>query len=160
MRRSKKDAASRSSRHLVSIFWLLMVSAMTTTVAEDRTSASDIEARVADLLEKMTLEEKVGQMNQVHAGDMEPISELGERTPEGRHDQPLVAQVHLELVELGLTVVEMLKERMMKGREPFLLFLQARFEHVHGKCLRQCGAFNQRFLDIVDRAREPPPKWT
>ena len=106
MRRSKNNAANRFSSHLVSLIGLLMVTAMTTTVAEVRTSASDVEARVTDLLERMTLEEKIGQMNQVHAGDMEPISELGDALRAGSIGS-VINQVDLDTVnELQRIAVE------------------------------------------------------
>jgi beta-glucosidase len=57
---------------------------MTTTDAEDRSAAADIEQRVAELLARMSLAEKVGQMNQVHAGDMDPVEELGDALRAGR----------------------------------------------------------------------------
>ncbi len=55
-----------------------LVFTMTTINAESRSAARDTEARVADLLGRMTLAEKVGQMNQVHAGDMDPVEALGD----------------------------------------------------------------------------------
>jgi beta-glucosidase len=106
MRRSRKDAASVPSRHLVSLFGLLMVTAMTTTAAETRAPLNDIEARIAVLLEKMTLDEKVGQMNQVHAGDMEPISELGDALRAGAIGS-IINQVDVDTVnELQRIAVE------------------------------------------------------
>ena len=62
----------------------LLVFAMTTTEAKERTAAPDLEQRVADLVGRMTLAEKVGQMNQVHAGDMDPVEELGDALRAGR----------------------------------------------------------------------------
>jgi beta-glucosidase len=63
---------------------LLMVTTMTTTVAKDRSATGATEERVAALLGAMTLAEKVGQMNQVHAGDMDPVKELGDALRAGR----------------------------------------------------------------------------
>jgi beta-glucosidase len=106
MRRSRKDAASVPPRHLVSLLGLLMVTAMTTTAAETRAPMNDIEARIAVLLEKMTLEEKVGQMNQVHAGDMEPISGLGDALRAGAIGS-IINQVDVDTVnELQRIAVE------------------------------------------------------
>ena len=80
--------------------------AMTTTSAENRTPAGDIEDRVTDLLGNMSLEEKVGQMNQVHAGDMEPIAELGDALRAGAIGS-IINQVDLGTVnELQRIAVE------------------------------------------------------
>ena len=46
-------------------------------------SASN-EQQVADLLSRMTLEEKVGQMRQAHAGDGEPAALVGDEIRAGR----------------------------------------------------------------------------
>jgi beta-glucosidase len=70
--------------HVALLCGCLLVSTMTTTDAEDRSAAADIEQRVAELLARMTLAEKVGQMNQVHAGDMDPVEELGDALRAGR----------------------------------------------------------------------------
>ena len=64
--------------HIVLLCGCLLVSAMTTTNAEDRPAAAGTDQRVAELLGRMTLAEKVGQMNQVHAGDMDPVVELAD----------------------------------------------------------------------------------
>ncbi len=70
--------------HVALLCGCLLVSTMTTTDAEDRSAAADIEQRVDELLARMTLAEKVGQMNQVHAGDMDPLEELGDALRAGR----------------------------------------------------------------------------
>ena len=62
----------------------LLVSIMTTTVAESRSTVPQTEERIAALLGQMTLAEKIGQMNQVHAGDMEPVAVLGDALRAGR----------------------------------------------------------------------------
>jgi beta-glucosidase len=62
----------------------LLVSTMTTTFAESRNAVPPVEQRVAALLGQMTLAEKIGQMNQVHAGDMEPVAVLGDALRAGR----------------------------------------------------------------------------
>ena len=59
-------------------------SAMTTTIAKIRGDAARTEDRVAELLGKMTLAEKIGQMNQRHAGDMDPVEMLGDALRAGR----------------------------------------------------------------------------
>ena len=85
---------------------LLLGSAMTTTIAETRADAASIEDRVAALLGKMTLAEKIGQMNQVHAGDMEPISQLGDALRAGRIGS-IINQVDVDAVnELQRIAVE------------------------------------------------------
>ena len=61
-----------------------LVFAMTTINAESRSAVSDTEERVADLLGRMTLAEKIGQMNQVHAEVDDPVAELGEALRAGR----------------------------------------------------------------------------
>ena len=59
-------------------------SAMTTTIAKIHGDAARTENRVAELLGKMTLAEKIGQMNQIHAGDMDPVEMLGDALRAGR----------------------------------------------------------------------------
>jgi len=63
---------------------LLLGSAMTTTIAVPASAAAQIDERVAELLAQMTLAEKIGQMNQVHADDMDPVKELGGALRAGR----------------------------------------------------------------------------
>jgi beta-glucosidase len=63
---------------------LLMGSAMTTTIAEAGGEAGNIDDRVAALLGQMTLAEKIGQMNQVHAGIDKPVGALGDALRTGR----------------------------------------------------------------------------
>lgn len=62
----------------------LLVFIMTTTFAESRSTVPQTEERIAALLGQMTLAEKIGQMNQVHAGDMEPVEVLGDALRAGR----------------------------------------------------------------------------
>jgi beta-glucosidase len=62
----------------------LLVSTMTTTFAEPRSAVPPVEERIAALLGQMTLAEKIGQMNQVHAGDKEPVAVLGDALRSGR----------------------------------------------------------------------------
>lgn len=76
---------------------LLLGSAMTTTVAVPASAATQIDERVAELLARMTLAEKVGQMNQLHAGDMDPVKELGEDLRAGRIGS-LINQVDVDTV--------------------------------------------------------------
>jgi beta-glucosidase len=57
---------------------------MTTTIAEISGVAANTEDRVSALLGQMTLAEKIGQMNQAHAGDMDPVEMLGEALRAGR----------------------------------------------------------------------------
>ena len=84
----------------------LLVSTMTTTNADDRSAGHDIDQRVAELLGRMTLAEKVGQMNQVHAGDMDAVEELGDALRAGRIGS-VINQVDLATVnELQRIAVE------------------------------------------------------
>jgi beta-glucosidase len=66
------------------LYGCLLVSIMTTTFAESRSTVPQTEERIAALLGQMTLAEKIGQMNQVHAGDMEPVEVLGDALRAGR----------------------------------------------------------------------------
>ncbi|NCF16259.1 MAG: glycosyl hydrolase, partial [Gammaproteobacteria bacterium] len=61
---------------------LVLVILMTLTQTAAGVAASS-EQRVADLLSRMTLEEKVGQMRQANAGD-DPIAHLGDELRAGR----------------------------------------------------------------------------
>ncbi len=61
-----------------------LVFAMTMINAESRSAASDTDERVADLLGRMTLAEKIGQMNQVHAEVDDPVAALGDALRAGR----------------------------------------------------------------------------
>jgi beta-glucosidase len=63
---------------------LLLGSTMTTTSAEIGGSTAGAEDRVAVLLAKMTLEEKIGQMSQVNAGDEDPVPSLRDALRAGR----------------------------------------------------------------------------
>jgi beta-glucosidase len=56
---------------------------MTLSQATADASAS-IEQQIADLLSRMTLEEKVGQMRQAHAGDGDPAALVGDEIRAGR----------------------------------------------------------------------------
>jgi len=92
--------------HIVLLCGCLLVSAMTITRAEDRPSVPDMEQLVADLVGRMTLAEKVGQMNQVHAGDMDPLAELGDALRAGRIGS-VINQVDVAIVnELQRIAVE------------------------------------------------------
>jgi beta-glucosidase len=62
---------------------LVLVILMTLSQATAGASAS-IEQQVADLLSRMTLEEKVGQMRQAHAGDGDPAALVGDEIRAGR----------------------------------------------------------------------------
>ncbi|HSM29997.1 MAG TPA: beta-glucosidase BglX [Woeseiaceae bacterium] len=85
---------------------LLLGSAMTTTIAVPASAAAQIDERVAELLARMTLAEKIGQMNQVHAGDMDPVKELGEELRAGRIGS-IINQVDVDTVnELQRIAVE------------------------------------------------------
>jgi beta-glucosidase len=61
-----------------------MSTQMNTVNAELNNSLPDTELRVAELLGKMTLAEKVGQMNQKNAGSDDPIGEFGDKLRAGR----------------------------------------------------------------------------
>ncbi len=56
---------------------------MTTSSAETVIEKRPVEQRVTELLEAMTLAEKIGQMNQLHAGDGDPARDLGAALREG-----------------------------------------------------------------------------
>lgn len=85
---------------------LLLGSAMITTDAVPASAAAQTDERVAALLARMTLAEKIGQMNQVHAGDMDAVKELGERLREGRIGS-IINQVNVDTVnELQRIAVE------------------------------------------------------
>ena len=85
---------------------LLLGSAMTMTNAVPASAAAPIDERVAELLSRMTLAEKIGQMNQVHAGDMDPVKELGEELRAGRIGS-VINQVDVDTInELQRIAVE------------------------------------------------------
>jgi beta-glucosidase len=84
MHRARTVARLVRPGHVALLCGCLLVSAMTTTNAEGRSAAPALEQRVAELLGRMTLAEKIGQMNQVHAGDMDPVEELGDALRAGR----------------------------------------------------------------------------
>ena len=85
---------------------LLLGSAMITTDAVPASAAAQTDERVAALLARMTLAEKIGQMNQVHAGDMDAVKELGEHLREGRIGS-IINQVDVDTVnELQRIAVE------------------------------------------------------
>jgi len=85
---------------------LLLGSAMITTTAVPANAAAQTDERVAKLLARMTLAEKIGQMNQVHAGDMDAVKELGERLRQGRIGS-IINQVDVDTVnELQRIAVE------------------------------------------------------
>jgi beta-glucosidase len=79
---------------------------MTTTIAVPASAGAQLDGRVAELLGQMTLVEKVGQMNQVHAGDMNPVEEIGEALREGRIGS-VINQVDVDTInELQRIAVE------------------------------------------------------
>ena len=84
MHRARTVARLVRPGHVALLCGCLLVSAMITTNAEGRSAAPALEQRVAELLGRMTLAEKIGQMNQVHAGDMDPVEELGDALRAGR----------------------------------------------------------------------------
>jgi len=68
--------------------------------------SSAIEDRVAPLLERMTLTEKIGQLTQVHASDGNPVDYLGDRLRAGLVGS-VINQVDVDVVnELQRTAVE------------------------------------------------------
>jgi len=67
MHRSRDESSHVPSRRIIVLCGFLLVCAMTTTIAESRSDVPTMEERVAALLRQMTLAEKIGQMNQVHA---------------------------------------------------------------------------------------------
>jgi beta-glucosidase len=63
---------------------LLLSALMNTAPAEIRSSSPDVELRVTEMLEKMTLAEKIGQMNQVNADGDNPVGAAGDDLRAGR----------------------------------------------------------------------------
>ena len=63
---------------------LLQSTQMTIANAEEQDSPPELEQRVVELIEKMTLAEKIGQMNQKHAGIEDSIEALGDDLRNGR----------------------------------------------------------------------------
>ena len=84
MHRTRNEMGRVRPGRVAMLCGYLLVFSMTTKIAESSGDAASIESRVATLMAKMTLAEKIGQMNQVHAGDMEPIGELGDALRAGR----------------------------------------------------------------------------
>ena len=84
MQRTRQQTRLVRPGRLAMLCGLLPGSAMTTTIAETSGTAAGAEGRVAVLLGKMTLAEKIGQMNQVHAEIDEPVEALGEALRAGR----------------------------------------------------------------------------
>ena len=78
-------------------FGLLLSTHMNTANAEQNSSHPDIERRVAELLDEMTLPEKIGQMNQVHAGVDDALEVFGDDLRSGRISSVLNV-VDVELV--------------------------------------------------------------
>ena len=64
--------------------------------ADEGGAAADVEAQIATLLEQMTLAEKIGQMNQVHAGIPDVVTALSDDLRSGR-----IGSV-LNIVDVGL----------------------------------------------------------
>ena len=83
MHRTSKETKVDWRGRVTMLCGLLLGSAMTTTISVPVSAAEQLDERVADLLGQMTLAEKVGQMNQVHAGDMDPVREFGAALREG-----------------------------------------------------------------------------
>ena len=63
---------------------LLLSTQINIANAEQQESRPDVEQRVAKLIEKMTLAEKIGQMNQKHAGVEDAIETFGDDLRSGR----------------------------------------------------------------------------
>ena len=70
--------------HIALLCGCLLVSAMTTTNAEDRPAAAGTDQRVAELLGRMTVAEKIGQMTQVNGAGGSIPDELAEAVKAGR----------------------------------------------------------------------------
>ena len=62
---------------------LLVMTFMSTTLAQELKDPEMIEQRVSALLAEMTLIEKIGQMSQVNAGEGYPPDNLGDRLRAG-----------------------------------------------------------------------------
>ena len=106
MHRTRKQTKSGLHGCVGMLCGLLLGSAMITTDAVPANAASPVEERVAELLDQMTLAEKIGQMNQVHAGDMDPVEELADALREGRIGS-IINQVDVDTVnELQRIAVE------------------------------------------------------
>ena len=84
MHRTREETRLVWSGRISMLCGLLQGSAMTTTIAEIRSDTASVEDRIATLLGEMTLAEKVGQMNQAHAGDMDPVEVLSDALRAGR----------------------------------------------------------------------------
>jgi beta-glucosidase len=84
MHRTSKQTRPVRPGRVAMLCGLFLGSAMTTTIAEVGGDAASIDRRVAELLGQMTLAEKIGQMNQVHAGIDEPVEALGDALRAGR----------------------------------------------------------------------------
>jgi beta-glucosidase len=63
---------------------VLVISIVTTTLANSRSNNLSVEQRIESLIAQMTLIEKIGQMSQVDAGDDDPVSQLGDPILAGR----------------------------------------------------------------------------
>jgi len=106
MHRTRKQKKIDWPARITMLSGLLLGSAMTTTIAVPANAAAETDERVAELLARMTLAEKIGQMNQVHAGDMDAVKELGEDLREGRIGS-IINQVDVDAVnELQRIAVE------------------------------------------------------
>jgi len=106
MHRTRKQKKIDWPACITMLCGLLLGSAMITTTAVPANAAAQTDERVAKLLARMTLAEKIGQMNQVHAGDMDAVKELGERLRQGRIGS-IINQVDVDTVnELQRIAVE------------------------------------------------------
>ena len=106
MHRTRKESRPVRSGRVAILCGLLLGSAMTTTIAEVGADAASVDDRVAELLAQMTLAEKIGQMNQVHAGIDAPVKALGDALRAGRIGS-IINQVDVDTVnELQRIAVE------------------------------------------------------
>ena len=106
MHRTRKDSRPVRPGRVAMLCVLLLGSAMTTTIAEAGGDAASVDDRVAELLGRMTLAEKIGQMNQVHAGIDAPVKSLGDALRAGQIGS-VINQVDVDTVnELQRIAVE------------------------------------------------------
>jgi beta-glucosidase len=106
MHRTRKESRPVRPGRVAMLCGLLLGSVMTTTIAEVGGDAASIDDRIAELLGRMTLAEKIGQMNQVHAGIDAPVKSLGDALRAGRIGS-VINQVDVDTVnELQRIAVE------------------------------------------------------
>jgi beta-glucosidase len=106
MHRTRKESRPVRPGRVAMLCGLLLGSAMTETIAEVSGDAANVDDRVAELLGRMTLAEKIGQMNQVHAGIDAPVKSLGDALRAGQIGS-VINQVDVETVnELQRIAVE------------------------------------------------------